>query len=191
MTRRFSTPILVAALALANACSDGVAPPVAPLSAGPDATSASVATKEVLPGEHRAANPNQNVRLVRCDFHDAYAGSADIGPRGGILRVGPHILIVPPGALTRTTRIWGDAPAGETVEIKFRVDFGPEGQQFRKPAGLLLNAQGCDIPEYYPPDVVYLSPTGEVLERIDAVYSNYWHTVAAPIEHFSGYALAW
>jgi len=66
----------------------------------------------------------------------------------------------------------------------------PEGLRFRKPAGLALDATGCDISGERAPDIVYLNDRGEIIQRIEATYSNAWHTIAAPIEHFSGYAIA-
>jgi hypothetical protein len=38
--------------------------------------------------------------------------------------------------------------------------------------------------------VLYLDDAGNVLEEIDAIYFPQWKRVAAPIDHFSRYALA-
>jgi hypothetical protein len=103
-----------------------------------------------------------------------------------VLVVGDNLLIIPPGALTRRVVITGTVVA-DTVAM---IQFEPEGLQFRKPAGLVLDATGCDI-DSDTPDIVYVGEGGQVLERIEARYSNAWRTVAAPIEHFSGYAIAW
>ena len=135
-------------------------------------------------------NPNSRTAgLVRCERHPTYVGSAVIGPAGGTLRVGSSRVIVPPGALDKKVFITATMPEGEFITIRF--EFEPHGLVFRKPAGLVLDASGCDLGEWAAPDIVYLSDDGEILERIDSYYSSFWHTVAAPIWHFSGYAIAW
>lgn len=116
-----------------------------------------------------------------CNVPSDLNGSAVIGPEGGILDVGPHRLIIPAGALTEKVAVSGFVPAGTSIEIHFE----PHGLQFRKPAGLILNVASCTD----APDVVYLNEVGVIAERIKAIFSSWWHTVAAPIDHFSVYAL--
>jgi hypothetical protein len=109
-------------------------------------------------------------------------GSALIGPPGGDLIVGPHRLIVPPGALTEWVEISGAVPEDQT----FRIDLQPHGLVFKKPSGLILDASSCtDVP-----DIVYLIDDLIPSAPIKAFYSEWWHTIAAPIEHFSGYSIA-
>ncbi len=138
-----------------------------------------------VPGSHRAEASTENPGgLVACSQRTAQSGSALIGPSGGVLVVGRNRLIVPAGALTTTVLITGTVPAEPYAAIHFE----PTGLQFRKPAGLVLDGAGCDVP---PDDVHvdYVGDDGTVLERIDAEYSNWWRTVAAPINHFSVYAI--
>jgi hypothetical protein len=119
---------------------------------------------------------------MACTPRDPQYGTAVIGPSGGELVVGPHRLIVPPGALTRTIEISGTATEDGTPTIYLE----PHGLQFKKPAGLILDASNCiDVP-----DVVYIDELGVAAEPIPAVYSTWWHTIAAPIDHFSGYEVA-
>ena len=94
------------------------------------------------------------------------------------------MLIVPAGALSTPTLITGYVPPTNIASIHFE----PEGLQFKKPAGLRHNGMGCDISSDQP-SVLYLDDEGNVLERIDATYSPWWGTVAAPISHFSVYAI--
>ena len=124
--------------------------------------------------------------LVACAKRATFSDSAEFGPNGGTLRVGPNRLIIPPGALTDRVTISGTI-VGDTVAF---LQFQPEGLHFKKPAGLILDATDCNVPDDSVADVVYLNERGEIAERIEATYSNAWHTVAAPIEHFSGYAIA-
>ena len=112
--------------------------------------------------------------------------SAVIGPGGGTLEFGDNRLIVPGGALRDTVTI----SATVLDATSSRVELQPHGLQFAKPAGLMLGTTTCTLsnPDY--PVVVYLSPTGEILEVLQAVYDPHWHTLATPIDHFSGYAIA-
>lgn len=99
-----------------------------------------------------------------------------------MLRVGPHKLIVPAGALRSWVRISGTVPEGKP----FQIDLQPHGLQFHKAAGLVLDATSCtDVPT-----IVYLIDQYNLGPPIRAMYSNWWLTIACPIWHFSGYMVA-
>lgn len=137
-----------------------------------------------LPGSSRPGESlNSNGALVACSQRTAIADSALIGPAGGTLVVGNNKLIVPAGALLQPVMISGTVPAEPYAAIHFE----PSGLQFRKPAGLVLDGAGCSMTDTVHVD--YVDDDGNVLERIDATYSALWRTVAAPINHFSVYAI--
>jgi hypothetical protein len=183
MVRMVRNTLILSAIVSLAACADAnTAPQAAPLQ-----QSSAEASHRSYSG-HGNSN-SQRAALVRCEEHPTWTGSAVIGPQGGQLLVGSSRVIVPPGALNKKVFITATMPAGEFITIRF--EFQPHGLVFKKPAGLILNASGCDIPSWSAPDIVYLSDDGEILERINSYYSAYWHTVAAPIWHFSGYAIAW
>jgi hypothetical protein len=170
---------LAAALLLAAiACSGG------------DATAPSIGPTLSPAPSHAAAPQGQSAsalgQLVACSRREPVTGSAVIGPRGGVVVAGRNTLIVPPGALREPVLITATVSA-DTVAL---VRFAPHGLQFRTPAGLVLDSEGCGIPDGAAPAVVYVDDAGTVLERIEAYFSPRWHAVAAPIEHFSGYAIA-
>lgn len=121
-----------------------------------------------------------------CATHITSTDSGVFGPAGGTLVFGTSRLIIPGGALKDTVTISATSLGGETS----RVEFQPHGLEFAKSAGLLLDTSGCAIDEQNAPNVVYLSESGEILEFIRAVFDPHWHTFAAPIDHFSGYAIA-
>ena len=121
-----------------------------------------------------------------CATHVAENDVGVFGPQGGTLIFGTSRLIIPAGALLDTVTISATIPDGDASRVEFR----PQGLQFRKPAGLLLDTSGCSSSDTVAPSVVYLSESGAVLETIPAVYDPHWQTIAAPIEHFSGYAIA-
>jgi hypothetical protein len=136
-----------------------------------------------MPGSHRTADAlSGQFTPLNCSPRHESNGSALIGPSGGILRIGNNRLIVPAGALTKRVLISGTVPAGKP----FQVNLEPHGLQFRKAAGLILDATSCvDVP-----DIVYLIDQYTVSGPIRATYSNWWKAIACPIWHFSGYAIA-
>ncbi len=125
-------------------------------------------------------------QLVLCQRREFASASAIIGPQGGTLQVGSDQLVIPPGALAHDVFISAVVPADTIASIHFE----PEGLHFQRPAGLILGGEGCAIPESATPDVVYLDGEGHVLENIEAAYQPALKRVAAPIQHFSRYAIA-
>lgn len=146
-----------------------VSPPVASLSRS------GIEAKD----RERSSKTSCTTRLTAVD-------SGVFGPAGGTLAFGTSRLIIPPGALRDTVTISATIPAGDANRVELR----PHGLVFFKAAGLQLDVAGCAMDDEVAPNVVYLSETGEVLETIYAVYDPRWHTIAASIWHFSGYAIA-
>jgi hypothetical protein len=122
--------------------------------------------------------------VIACTRRDALSDSATIGPSGGILRLGNNELLIPGGALLEPVTIRADVPSDTVASIRFY----PEGLQFRKPVGLVIDADGCGDPGEAA-KILYLDEEGTVLEEIDAEYDPRWKRVSAPINHFSRYAL--
>ena len=121
-------------------------------------------------------------RLRGCIPRAAQVGTATIGPSGGELAVGTHRLIVPPGALTEMVQISGTSPSDSVPKIFLE----PHGLRFKRPAGLILDASNC----VNVPDIVYINEIGVASAPIAAIYSTLWRTIAAPLDHFSGYEVA-
>lgn len=171
--RTFASRLLIAAVSCTAlmACASDQALPVAPATAS---------------GLRGASQGVRNVNARDCETHVASYDAGVFGPQGGTLIFGKSRLIIPGGALQDTVTISATVPEGDSSRVEFR----PEGLQFRKPAGLLLDTSGCTNGDDAAPNVLYLSETGEILETIPAVYDPHWHTIAAPIHHFSGYAIA-
>ncbi len=139
------------------------------------------------PSQLRGQFPLARIANARgCQTHVASTDSGVFGPQGGTLTFGTSLLIIPAGALQDTVTISATVPEGDASRVEFR----PQGLQFMKPAGLLLDTSGCSYGDTVAPSVVYLSESGAILETIPAVYDPHWHTIAAPIQHFSGYAIA-
>lgn len=193
MRRRFSAAVLLAAISAGMvgislaACNgaDTTAPSrsSATASANYTTTGGAIHDGHLIPGSNGKAGlaPSASKQPLPCNVVAPLSGSAIVGPRGGTLDIGPHRLTIPAGALTVPTRISGSIDAGPTVVIHFQ----PTGLQFKKPAGLIFDASSCG----QVPNALYFDELGGQLEVIPAVFSNWWHTIAAPIDHFSNYAL--
>jgi hypothetical protein len=128
------------------------------------------------------AEPNP----VSCTGRRAVTSSGTFGPAGGILLFGQSSLVIPGGALRDTITISATVLDDGTSTVVFQ----PHGLHFYKPVGLVLDGTGCTFPSDETASVVYLGDDGQVLESIPAYYDPHWKAVAAPIMHFSGYAIA-
>lgn len=124
--------------------------------------------------------------LLSCSSSRSYSSSASIGPAGGALRVGPHTLFVPRGALRRTVRISADAPAGDIVQVHFE----PEGLQFARPTYLTMSYAQCGLVNGLLLKVVYIDEDRSILETLLSVPNVLNRTVTGRVSHFSNYALA-
>ena len=153
-----------------------------PIAVASRSTALSDARVPGAPGSIGAVDAPGAGSLKGCTSRAPQYGTATIGPSGGDLIVGSSRLIVPPGALTKTVQISGTTTDDATPTIYLE----PHGLQFNKPAGLILDASNCtDVPS-----AVYISEIGVASEPILAAYSTWWRTIAVPIDHFSGYAVA-
>ena len=179
--RKFVLSLLAATLAGGGLLACG-GDPASPSPLAP----ASAASSDRRGDETERENSGRSFHATNCETRRTANGSGVFGPQGGTLIFGTSRLIIPGGALRDTVTITATIPDGDNRRVEFR----PQGLQFAKPAGLLLDTSGCSMDGPLAPNVVYLSESGEVLETIPAIYDPHWHTIAAPIWHFSGYAIA-
>jgi len=124
--------------------------------------------------------------LSNCPTSRTQSGSAWIGPYGGTVKIGPHRLYVPRGALKETVRISGVAPAGDYAQIKFE----PEGLKFRQPTTLVMSYDDCRDVDLDKLRIVYASDSLEILEVLPTVVSRRNETATTGLDHFSRYMLA-
>jgi hypothetical protein len=184
----------IAALLTVAACANDATAPAphllpaaATISRGADNRSdRAVERTGVVPGLGIASSQGQQPSIVACSSRKTIRSSGRFGPGGGILAFGNSRLIIPGGALRDTVTISATPRADGTST----VDFQPTGLHFYKPAGLILDAAGCSLKPGDVPSVVYLDDAGQIREQIAALYDPHWQAVAAPIEHFSAYAIA-
>lgn len=136
--------------------------------------------------EYRKDNKNARVEILRCQPQPYAADAEVIGPSGGVLHIGPHSLVVPKGALDREVLLVGSAPTSSRVEVKF----GPHGLQFETSSLLVLSYEHCMRPDNFTYRIVYVE-NGRVQEFPPSKDDKALKKVAAKIDHFSGYMIAY
>jgi hypothetical protein len=124
--------------------------------------------------------------LLTCQQQQYDVEYETVGPWGGTIRVGTNALVIPRGALRSYVRIKAEQIPGSTNSVRF----SPEGLQFSTPATLVLNYQNCQNVDV-PKSIVYTSEQLEVLEILKSLDVLKARTIAAPIDHFSRYAVAY
>lgn len=125
--------------------------------------------------------------VTRCSPQPYASNSAWIGPRGGILKAGNHLLKVPAGALTENTFITMESPSG-TVN---RVTLSPEGLIFnpRYPAYLAMSYKNCSVPPGAEQQIVHVNESLKIIEITPSQNVPLTLTVEAKLSHFSDYVI--
>jgi hypothetical protein len=134
-----------------------------------------------------AGRSQPEIALFACETPDFGSVTRRIGPEGGIIRIGPHALLVPPEALGTSVEITASAPTGPHV----RVTFSPHGLEFRRRAILILSYKHCGLPAPRRPKIAYVDAAEtSILELLPSWNNKYKSAVSTTLEHFSGYAIA-
>lgn len=127
--------------------------------------------------------------LLSCSALPYDSVTQTIGPLGGSLRVGPHSLVVPPGALAQPTTITAVLPTGLGVNA---VRFQPDGLQFQVPAALTMSYANCSLlGKLLPKRIARISDVLQILEYLLSVDNLFTKRVTGKLNHFSDYAIAW
>jgi hypothetical protein len=126
--------------------------------------------------------------LLSCSPLPAASGTATIGIEGGVVRVGPHTLVIPPGALATPTAIRGDLVSGSVNSVRF----SPEGLRFAKSAALTMSYSNCSgLGMLLPKRIVYTDEGLNLLEILKSIDVSSQRLVTSPLQHFSRYAIAY
>jgi hypothetical protein len=177
LTRLFPRAVLTAVAVVAAGCHD----------AGPLEVEApdSQPSAGILGGSGGAG-------LLSCSALPGDSVTQFVGPEGGELRVGPHTLSIPAGALEGGVAI----TAVVVPEPVNRVRFAPVGLGFQEPASLTMSYANCGLlATLVPKRIAYVQDNGdgwlEIVELIASVDNLLARRVTGPITHFSSYAIAW
>lgn len=167
---------LVVGAMLASACADEAT--------GPNAELAKVSLGPVL------LQPI-DLDFTLCTPQPSVATSAKIGPGGGTIRAGNHMLKIPAGALKRPVVITMKAPSDSLNYVVF----GPEGLTFDSAnlPTLVMGYDNCAVSgqEEESLEIVYtddlMTTVLDTTEMVSADTLN--HTIGARLKHFSKYVL--
>ena len=125
-----------------------------------------------------------------------------VGPAGGFIVVGSHILWVDTMALADTVRITAVAPADTMRSVRFQ----PDGLQFRTngagwSAVLFTSFKDCGVPTSDALRIAQINDSLQVIRYLDQasiwirVRKNAWSQgnqyIAGVLHHFSQYAVSW
>lgn len=182
ISRFFPAALLLVATSVLISCADAVAPeqPTEPAN-----LSAATANPDLL----EALSPTLGrVGLLRCTPMPAVRVRQRVGPEGGTIDVGPHSLRIPRGALSERVTITAYAPSA-TVN---RVEFGPHGLEFGRPAVLTMSYANCNLlGSLVPKHIAYIDEDLTILTLLETIDDFRRREVSARLDHFSEYAVAW
>jgi hypothetical protein len=131
--------------------------------------------------------------LVPCSRLPSVSVTQTIGPAGGFLQVGPHLLSVPPGALVEPVSIRAKARSRDVN----RVSFKPEGLTFQRPVLLTMSYANCGVLGVLLPKRIAHTDDDDddddlkILEFLPSADDLVGQEVTGVLRHFSDYAVAW
>jgi hypothetical protein len=125
--------------------------------------------------------------LLTCSQTTQYSATQVVGPLGGVIKVGPHSLSIPAGALAENTTISAVAPIGTHVAVQF----APQGLQFRYPTTLTMSYANCGVLSGVLMHIDYVDDSGNILQTLTSLTNVLLQQVSAPVNHFSSYIIAY
>jgi hypothetical protein len=127
--------------------------------------------------------------LLQCSSLPYASATQTIGSAGGTIRVGPHTLTVPAGALLSPVVITGSLVTGRGVNA---VRFQPEGLKFQRSAYLTMSYANCNLlGRLLPKRVAYVGDALNILSYLLSIDNVLATKVTGRVDHFSNYAVAW
>jgi hypothetical protein len=124
--------------------------------------------------------------FVRCEPQARQDETRKIGPKGGELKVGPHKLVIPAGALASEVEITGVAPTNSRRELEFY----PHGLEFAKPVTMTISYDKCIVPAGADLQIVYTALGNKIIARQPSMDDRDMKEVSGLTDHFSGYVVA-
>ena len=130
----------------------------------------------------------QATGLLQCSPLPYASTTKVIGPAGGTIQVGPHTLIIPPGALSQNVTITAEAPSARVNSVRFT----PQGQRFTVPAALTMSYANCNLlGKILPKEIAYTDDNLNILSYLISLDNLFSKKVTGKLSHFSRYAVAW
>ena len=130
----------------------------------------------------------QGMGLLACTPMPTATATQTVGSAGGVIKIGPHMLSIPAGALGAPVTITATAPSGDVN----RVQFQPEGLVFQRSAALTMSYANCNLlGKLLPKRIVYTDDALNILSYLLSLDNLFEKTVTGKLSHFSNYAIAW
>jgi len=127
--------------------------------------------------------------LLRCSDLPYASATQTIGSGGGVIRVGPHTLSIPAGALSAPVAITGVLVTGRGVNA---VHFQPEGLTFARSASLTMSYANCNLlGRLLPKRIAYVSNALDIVSYLLSIDNVLGTKITGRVDHFSNYAVAW
>ena len=130
----------------------------------------------------------QATGLLGCTPLPTATATQTVGAAGGVIRIGPHKLSIPAGALNAPVIITATAPSDNVNRVRFQ----PEGLVFQRAATLTMSYANCNLlGKILPKRIAYTNDALTILSYVvslDNLFANY---VTGRLNHFSNYAVAW
>jgi hypothetical protein len=127
--------------------------------------------------------------LLKCSDLPYDAETRTIGPAGGSISAGPHVLVIPSGALDGPTQITMTTTTGRGVN---QVHFEPEGLQFDRSASLTMSYANCSLlGKLLPKRIAYTDERLNIISYLLSLDNIFAKRVTGRLDHFSDYAVAW
>ena len=135
-----------------------------------------------------AANLLKQNGLLECSPLPASAVKQTIGPAGGTMKIGPHVFVVPAGALAVPVVIQAKTAGGTGNAIAFK----PTGLLFLTPAYVTLSYANCNTSgSTAPKEVAYTTDSLAIITYVPSSDHASTQQVTGQVAHFSNYAVAW
>jgi hypothetical protein len=124
--------------------------------------------------------------LLTCTAQPYAVTTRVVGPEGGQLAVGNHLLTIPEGALRQRVTIKAEQMPGSVNSVRL----SPEGLRFARPAQLTMSYRNCSL-VLLPKRIAYTTELLRVLELLKSQDLFGSKVVTSPIDHFSRYVVAY
>jgi len=130
----------------------------------------------------------QATGLLQCTPLPYASTTQVVGPTGGTIQVGPHTLVIPPGALVQNVTITAVAPSATVNSVRFT----PQGLHFLAPAALTMSYSNCNLlGKLLPKRIAYTDDNLNILSYLISLDNLLSKKVTGKLDHFSRYAVAW
>ena len=145
-------------------------------------------------GSERASPTGLSASLVKptgllpCSPLPSTSVKQTIGLLGGTMQIGPHVFVVPPGALLKPVTISAKTAGGTGNAVAFK----PEGLTFSIPAYLTLSYANCSTDgALAAKQVAYTTDWLGIISLVPSLDDLLSQQVTGQLSHFSNYAIAW